>query len=219
MPNTAIYCPGLDTEMQGNLDSLVYYKWVDKADVHVGGSLSLGRVDPQWKLYILCHGHAQLPLFSTKAGKWSAKELATLMLNDGFKNTHRSVELLVCHAGESITSEKASEQRMAIYHQFKDAKTAGNDVKAGKLAKKFDQVAAKGPKPSLFNHEGQVIPLCAQFVQELKNLGFQYVSVTGYKAPVCQYYAEGAGQVLLDLESKGGRWGEPATPEYTVKWL
>ena len=100
MPNTAVYCPGLNSEMQGDLDSMVYYKWVDKADVHVGGGLSLGRVDPQWKLYHLCHGHAQLPLFSTKAGKWSAKELATLMCNDGFKNTHRSVELLVCHAGQ-----------------------------------------------------------------------------------------------------------------------
>lgn len=64
-----------------------------------------------------------------------------------------------------------------------------------------------------------MIPLRAQFVQELKNVGFQYISVTGYKAPVCQYYTEGPGQVLLDLESKGGRWGEPATPEYTVKWL
>ena len=41
---------------------------------------------------------------------------------------------------------------MAIYHQFKDAKTAGNDVQAAKLAKKFDKVAAKGPKPSLLAH-------------------------------------------------------------------
>ena len=46
---------------------------LDKADVHVGGGLSLGRT-PSGSC--TSSGHAQLPVFSTKAGKWPAERLA-----------------------------------------------------------------------------------------------------------------------------------------------
>jgi hypothetical protein len=219
MPGTAVYCPGLDTEMQTPLDQMVFYKWVEKNDVHVGGGRSLANVDSSAKLYVLCHGHGQLPLFSTNAGKWSAVDLATLMLNDGLKTSHRELELLVCHAGESLTSTKAAEQRMALYHQYKNAAAIANKVQMNKISAKFDAVASQGPGPALFSHESQILPLCAQLVQALKDLGFGFIRVRGYKASVCMYCSEGPGVVLLDLRKSGGIWGERATPEYTVDWL
>lgn len=205
--------------MSGMFDSMVSAKIVKKEDTHVGLGRSLNKVDVRDKLYLLCHGHSQLPLFSTTVGKWSADELADRMVSDGLKTTLREIEMLVCHAGESITTKSAAKERMTLYHRFLGAKTKNDQKAMNKIAKKFDSVVSKGPKPSFFTHENQVVPLCAQFVQSLKNRGFQYIRVTAYKCPVAQYF--GDGKVHLDLKTKGGAWGVEAdsVPEYRVVWL
>lgn len=222
MPNTAIYCPGVDEEMNQNLSRLVECKWADKSNVFTGGKKELGRLDPSWKLYLLAHGHAQMPLFSTKAGKWTAKQMVDLMVSDGLKKSHRVIELLVCHAGESITSKSAAKERMSLYQRFLLAQSAKDQKKQNQLVQKFTKVVEKGPKPSAFTREDQTLPVCAQFVQELKHQGFSNIRVIGYAAPVCQYYSDGPGKVRLDTTAMGGGWGandENTMKRYTVTWL
>jgi hypothetical protein len=215
LPTAAVYCPGLDPEMQGGIDALVYWKWVDKADVHVGGGRSLGNLDEKKKLYLLCHGHGAMPLFCTKAGRWTAAQLADLMMTDGLKAGHREIEMLVCHAGESITTNDASEQRMAIYHQHAQAKAQGNNAAMQKLEAKFMKVVAQGPGPAVFSHADQVIPLCAQFIDALKQRGLTNIRVTAYKAAVSQAF-DGSRQVYLVFPNA---FPTPATEQDTVRWL
>lgn len=222
MPNAGIYCPGVDEEMQENLNQMVSCGWADANHVYKGGQGGLNSLDPMWKLYILCHGHKYLPVFSTEAGKWSAEELADLIVKDGLKNTHRTIELLVCHAGASVTTKKAAIERTAIAQKAKAAKTAGNDAKFEKLKDKFLKVSAKGPQPANFTHQDQVLPLCAQFVQELKTRRFEFIRVIGYALPVCMLFAEAPGKVRLDASARGGSYGagdEHTMKQYTVTWL
>ncbi len=211
----AVYCPGLDAEMQKGIDALLYWKWVDGASIHVGGGRSLGNLDVHKKLYLLCHGHGAMPLFVTGAGSWTAAQLANLMVTDGLKLTHREIEMLVCHAGESITSIAASEQRMAVYHQFRKAKSNDDQKSMAHLRSKFEKLLPKGPRPSVFSHASQVIPMCAQLVDELKKCGFTNVRITAYKAAVSQAF-DGSRQVYLVHNADMPR---PAAAQDTVRWL
>jgi hypothetical protein len=217
--SAAVYCPGLDDELAGKFDQLVFFGWVGVDDCHAGLGRSLDRVPVDTKLYLLCHGHAQLPLFSTSVGKWNAGELADRMMSDGLNKDHRDIEMLVCHAGESISTEKDAAKRMVIYQQWRAAQAANQAAEMKKLQDKFAKLAKKGSKPSSYDHEKKVLPLCAQLTQELKIRGFDCIRVIAYACEVAMYFGY-TNEVMLDLTAKGGTWGVKASanPDYRKVW-
>ena len=215
--SASVYCPGIDNEMQGYITNMIYYKWIPEANVHRGGKNDLSRVDPNSNLYVICHGNPSLPMVQTTQGMWSAEDLAKQMAGDGLRRDHRAIEMLVCHAGESVTSKAAEKQRMPVYQKFQAAKLAKDEEQKEKFGRQFLEVSAKGPKPSAFVDPGnQVLPMCAQFIEELKKLGFRNILVKAYKASVCAFYADGIGNVHLDIPGAGNRIA--ARPEHIVTW-
>lgn len=212
---TTVYCPGLDPEMQACIASIkASFKNIN-SQTFEGGLKQLGTLAATDKLYIICHGHAQMPLFVTKKGRWTAKQLADLVEADGLAKNHREIELLVCHAGESVSSAKAGNARLKIQQAATAAKAAGKPT--DKLVASYNKIT--GPKPAEFTSNTQLLPMAAQFVQELKNKRYTNIRIISYACPVAQYWSN--GEVMLDLGDKGGQWGQPATryPQYKKVWL
>jgi hypothetical protein len=212
----AVYCPGIDDEMKRNIASLFMHFPKMYKTAFEGGCKCLGSLSPQARLYILCHGHAEMPLFTTEKGKWTARQLADMLEGDGLRKDHRDIELLVCHAGESVSSSAAADKRMGLAASFAQAKAKGDETTMARLKAAYSKV--KAPAPAPFTSGSQVLPVVAQLVQVLKDKHYDYLSITSYACPVAQYYAN--GQVHLDLKKLGGQWGVPASrhPELKKVW-
>lgn len=212
-----IWGPMPDKEMQ-NL-AATYIRNFKLHDVFLeNGACRLGDFTPQSKIYILVHGHAQMPLFSNSNGKWSATQLARMLEADGLPKDQREIELLVCHAGESVNDKKTGAKLLNINSQAQAAKAQGKSI--DKLVGLFSKVAGKGTGPSFFESDPEklLLPLAAELAQALKHLGYTNFRVISYKCPVAQYSED--GEVYLDLTKKGGRWGVKAKlhPTYRVVW-
>ena len=54
-----------------------------------------------------------MPIFRTNK-TFSATELADLLVKDGLSLDQKEIELLVCHAGESVNTEKRSNYLMKM---------------------------------------------------------------------------------------------------------
>jgi hypothetical protein len=193
--STALYYPGPppadDDEFGGAIRLLVHHGWVTWANCHFAYNRSLGRVDPQSKLYLFCHGHDELPMFETEKGVyWKPGQMACRMFSDNLSEQHREIEMLVCNAGLSTTSKAAAAERTKAYNKFMAAQSA-------ETAAKFARVAEKGPGPADFTKKSQTLPLCAQFVQEMKSLGYNHLRTTAYKEAVAMYQDSGPQYVLL----------------------
>jgi hypothetical protein len=206
-----IWCPSIDSEMRGQMETVIStFPHMHKTPLE-GGKKELGSFTPLTdKLYIIAHGHAQMPLFTCNKKHWNATELVDLLQTDGLPTTWRDIELLVCHAGESVNSVKVGSKLLALQQMGKDLKAQGvapGSSQFTKLGKKFDAIAAKGPKPSAFTSDDQLLPLVAQFTQALKNKKYTNFRVISYAAPVAQNFS--TGEVRLDLRKTGGEWGEP----------
>ncbi|MEL6330880.1 MAG: hypothetical protein AAFR38_14615 [Planctomycetota bacterium] len=222
MPNLDIphlWCPGLDTEMGQRGERFISAnKW--HGTILEGGKKQLGGFGPHGKLYILSHGHAQMPVFTTEKGSWTAEQLAALLEADGLAKDQREIELLVCHAGESVNSKAVGGKLMAVSQSYQDAKAANASVDSAPFKKKYDKINAKSTQPTFFESEPErlLVPLSAQLADALKKKHFTNFRVTAYKCPVAQYNP-GPG-VFLDLTPKGGNWGEKASDHagYTVVW-
>lgn len=184
------------------------------------GKGGLEAFDPTVKLYILAHGHARMPLFTSSHVAWTAEQLADRLVADGLSRQQRDIELLVCHAGESVNSREGAAKLMAIRDEFLRAKQAGKDGKVKKLVQKFENLSAKLPQPTFFENDPErlLLPLAAQLAAALKRRGFTHFRIISYKCPVAQYNPD--GYVYLDLTPKGGAWGVRADdhPEYRVVW-
>jgi hypothetical protein len=178
-----------------------------------GGKKQLGAFNPLTdKLYIIAHGHKQMPVFACNKQRWTASELVKLLNADGLPTTWREIELLVCHAGESVNSVKIGGKLMGIQQQAVSLKAQG--VASGsramkQLEQKFNTTAAKGLAPSAFTSDDQLLPLVAQFVHTLKTHTPPYTNfrVISYGAKVAQNFS--SGTVSLDLRDRGGAWDEP----------
>ena len=182
------------------------------------GACDLAKFAPQSKLYVLAHGHAQMPMFTNENGKWSASQLALMLEADGLPKDQRDIELLVCHAGQSVNDKATASKLLKIFSKSEAAKAQGKGT--GAFDAKYAEAAAKGTKPRFFESdpEALLIPLAAQLAQALKRLGYTHFRVISYKCPVAQYTTE--GHVHLDLSTKGGHWGARATdhPTFRVIW-
>ncbi len=177
----------------------------------VGGKKQLGAFNPLTdKLYILVHGHEQMPVFSIMPKTWSANELVELLHSDGLPTTWREIELLVCYAGASVNTKKIGDELLGLRQNMLDLRKKGVPKEAPEikqLLKKFGVVTAKGQAPSAFRFDTQAVPLAALFVQALKSHKYTNFRVTSYAAKVAQNLSE--GKVTLDLRSWGGGWSEP----------
>ena len=175
---------------------------------------------PTVKLYILSHGHARMPLFTSASLSWTADQVAAQLKADGLSLEQRDIELLVCHAGESVNSREGAAKLMELRDQYRRAKETGKEGKVKKLVAKYENLSAQQPQPTFFEHDPErlLLPLAAQLSAALKRRGFTHFRIISYKCPVAQYNPD--GHVYLDLASKGGQWGVSADdhPEYRVIW-
>ena len=213
-----IWCPYINDEMGSNMASFISaFPYAHRRRLE-GGKKELGAFDPlTYKLYILAHGHEQMPVFSIKPHTWTPKELVALLYSDGLPTTWREIELLVCFAGASVNTTKIGDKLLGIRQNMLDLRAQGVDREAPQikqLSKKFDVVAAKGQDPSQFTSDAQLVPLAGQFVQALKNHTppYTHFRVISYAARVAQNFSE--GQVTLDVrrgkpKKRDKGWGEP----------
>lgn len=213
-----LWAPSPDDEIKSRANSYIRdLKLYDR--LLQSGTRELGNFSPDSKLYILAHGHSEIPAFSNKNGKWTATQLANMLSGDGLPNNHREIELLVCHAGESVNNKKTGEKLLRTYQNYEAAKSGNRNV--SKFKKLYNKINKKSTSPTFFEDDPEklLIPLAAQLVQSLKYIGYTNVRVISYKCPVAQYSA--GGEVYLDLSKKGGRWGVKAKDhsQYRVVWL
>lgn len=217
-----IWCPGLDDEMRSRSQRYIDALPNMYPRVLEGGKGGLVNFDPRAKLYILSHGHSRMPMFTTKAGRWTAAQLADLLVQDGLHKDQRDIELLVCHAGESVNTREGGTKLMAIAQQASAAKSQGNNNKVETLRKKFESLSAKQQQPVFFetNPEKLLLPMAAQLSQALRERRFTHFRIISYKCPVAQFSPD--GHVYLDLRPKGGDWGisadSPQGSPYRVIW-
>ena len=140
---------------------------------------------------------------------------------DGLPKAQREIELLVCHAGESVNTRANARKLLALQAKATGYKNRGKAIPKS-LKTKFAATAAKGQAPQFFesaaNAAKLLLPMAAQLTQALKDRGFTHFSVISYKAPVSQLV--NGKTVYLDLSAKGGRWGTPISkaPGYRVAW-
>jgi hypothetical protein len=212
----------LDTELTGRAQQ--YIKDLPNMWPHAleGGKGGLHIFDPTAKLYVLIHGHKSLPLFVTKGFKqgWTANQLAEQLRLDGLSLEQRDIELLVCHAGESVNTGKGAAQLAALREQNQKALQANNKSKVAELARKWEALIAKQQPPKSFEDDPEhlLLPMAAQLASALRQRKFTHFRIISYKCPVAQY--SGGRHVYLDLRPKGGQWGESADdhPIYRAIW-
>lgn len=204
-----IWCPSIDNEMKGLMDAIIKYL----PDMHKerleGGRGQLEAFDPlRDKLYIIAHGHSQMPVFKCDGKSWNATQLVRLLKEDGLSSQWRDIELLVCHAGESVNSVEVGNNLLAVRQQLRDKGIKPGTGAFEKLKAKYDSIASKGVAPRAFLSADQLLPLAAQFTQALKIGGYTHFRVISYAAPVAQNVNELNREVTLDLSDRGGKFGE-----------
>ena len=102
-------------------------------------------------MYLLMHGHGSMPLFTQRkcvvdgeadrAHFWSAEEMAALLESDGLPKTHRDINMLVCHAGESVGDLAMAKELLAI--QAKVPAVRKDKVEMAALNKQYKALAAQ----------------------------------------------------------------------------
>lgn len=215
----SIWCPSIDKEMHDQMDVFIKNFPETNEKFLEGGARQLGDLNPLTdKLYIIAHGHSQMPIFKCDNQLWTANELVELLSADGLPANWRDIELLVCNAGASVNSVKVGNKLLAIQQQAQKLKAQGvatGSEQMDRLAVKHKKAAVKGQEaPSAFTSHDQLLPLAAQFTQALKNHQYTHFRVISYAAPVAQYFHNGT--VKLNLAANGGRWGEEATQYPTM---
>jgi len=192
----AIYCPMPDSEMEGYMRT--FSNSFNAQIIHRGQGL-LGTLDSKDKLYIISHGHSRLPVFCVKSGaKMSPRELGLYLQDEGLKHDHKVIELLVCHAGESIP------------RLITGTVTGDKILSALKLPI---------PKPAPFLTSSQLLPLAAQLMGILKELNYTNLQIISYACEVSTSFDTQG--VRLHLHKHGGRKDALAknNPTFRKEWL
>jgi hypothetical protein len=138
-----------------------------------------------------------MPLFTTKAGKWTADQLADLLLATGIDQTIRNITMLVCHAGESVNTIENANAMMDLSVQFASA----SEERKAELNKKYEEIKQSAREPGLYERTGDslediesqsnlLLPMAAQLSAALKHRGFSHFQLISFKAPVMQNFGE-----------------------------
>ncbi len=219
----AIWIPGpFDEEMDGLAARFVQAAPNMSQAVLHSGQGGLANLHPQSKLYILAHGHPHMPVFCTKAGgSWTAGKIAGMLRDDGLSLEHRDIELLVCHAGESVNTKSGASAMMKLRTEANWARARNDQAKVSQLNTQFDGLKAGAPAPQFFevDPERWLLPLAAQLTGDLRRRGFTHFQLISYKCPVAQYIDPNGG-VYLDLRPKGGSFAASLASnlQYRVVW-
>lgn len=188
------------------------------------GACNLSEFDPKNKLYILAHGHGELPYFMNDNGQWSASQVAKMLKADNLPTDQREIELLVCNAGESVNDKKRAAKLEDLFGKLTDAKAAGKNIDAIKAQYNRSILKSTAPQPFEKDPEKLLLPMAAQLAQALKLEGFTHFSIISYMCPVSTVMTD--EHVRLDLSGKEiapgvkGVWGAKASlfPKFRVVW-
>lgn len=226
MPNY-VYVPDEDDNEMSIIANQL--KVLHGFEVLSGKKKMLQRVSPLDRLYLLCHGHKHMPLFSLTdirpghKGKkpyeiaqilksdpksWTAEEMALLLVSDGLPKTTKEMELLVCHAGQSVADIKDAKALLKIRMRKRAMQAKGKYDKGSDeyLGRQFDSIVKMKTPARHYVSDKQAFPLAAQLFRELYSRGFTRLRITSYKAPVDQYISpKKPFRPLLDLRSEGGK--------------
>ena len=184
-----------------------------------GGEGELRYILPTTKLYILCHGDPNMPLFVTHGGgSWSASELAKMLAEDGLRKDHQDIELLVCHAGESVNTLANGTEMMRLRSEAKAARAAGDDQRVINVRQEFAGLRASAPASQFFEVDPALwlVPMAGQLAAALREREFKNFRLVSYKCPVAQYNPD--AKVYLDLTNKGGGFAESADLPKNLKY-
>ena len=179
-----------------------------------GNTVALGTVDATAKLYIICHGHQDMPYFTVGKQRWTAKEMAELLEGSGLKKTHREIVMLICHAGQSLGNEAVINQRVALqstYDKVKNATTGKDAIKKADTLHKFAELKDQA-SPTNFTNKEQVLPMICQLIDALKAKKYDFIRMQAFLGPVKADLSNG---IKVEIQ---GRY-EDASPANTVNWL
>lgn len=215
----AVYLPLQDKELKEVAKNAIYSLPNMHPKILTGQPNPLANLSPNVKLYLILHGHAKLPRFVVHGDNYNPisfapAKLAEWMERDGLRKDHRELELLVCHAGESVGTREIVKKREAIqekYHKVNASKKTEKQKEKlqKKLKTKFNKV---GIEPSEFTKSDQWLPLAAEFVDELKKRKYTNIRVIAYKGPVSQSFGENSPHdypiTYGQDRQQGKQWGE-----------
>lgn len=178
----------------------------------------LRKFSPNATLYILAHGHSQMPVFTIAKKQWTADQLAARLVKDGLRIDQNNIVMLVCHAGESVNTKAAGEALWKLQQKNNALKAALNaipetdvrtrariEAQKAVVAERFGAVL-EGPHhqhatlyESARNQADLLLPMAAQLSAAFKIRGFDNFMLTSYKAPVRTMLVNGS--ICLDLRS------------------
>jgi hypothetical protein len=197
-----LWCPSIDQ----NIKSIAAKALIKLPDIYPrlleGGKKELDKFKPTQKLYIVAHGDPRMPIFRTNK-TFSATELADLLVKDGLSLEQKEIELLVCHAGESVNSSERAGYLMRLRNKIDGLRSAGRTAEADTRSQRLQQEARSEPPPEFYdaaNSKGRELPLGAQLVQALKGHNFTNLLVICYQSPISDTFT--GGVVCLDLKNK-----------------
>jgi hypothetical protein len=196
-----VWCPSMDEiEMKPQMQTMIMCFDNMHKEPLAGGRKQLGAFEPSsdFKLYIMVHGHAQMPMFTCNGKYWNATQLVALLKSDGLKTTWRDIELLVCHAGQSVNKVKIGTKLVTILRESQalhswqanqEARgiTFGSEQTSKSIERvetKFKETAAKGKEPGAYTSKSQLLPMAGQFAQALKSAGYTHFRVISWAAAI-----------------------------------
>jgi hypothetical protein len=203
-----LWCPSVDNDIK-DIAKQALKKLSDMYPrLLEGGKKELAQFKPEQKLYIVAHGDPRMPIFRTDK-TFSATELADLLVKDGLSLEQKEIELLVCHAGESVNTEKRSNYLMEMRNKIVQTRTVNAEAANG-LSKRLQTETRNEKAPQFYdanNSKERELPLGAQLVQALKGHNFTNLLITCYQAPITSTFNNGV--VCLDLKGKTNLAGKP----------
>lgn len=217
-PRSRVFCP---TNPKGSGDSAVAQACNTALNLNgvsgpviTGRTVALGTVDANAKLYMICHGHEDMPLFTVGKEKWTAKEMANLLESSGLKKTHREIVMLVCHAGQTLGDKAIINKRIGVQKDYDKVKNkTGNksETKKENCVNEFNKLKSE-TSPTDFNSAGQILPMVSQLIDALKAKKYDFIRFQAFMGPVNANLSNG---IKVEIQ---GRY-EAASESNTVNWL
>ncbi len=203
-----LWCPSVDDDIKGIAKQALKKLSDMYPRLLEGGKKELAQFEPSQKLYIVAHGDPRMPIFRTNK-TFTATELADLLVKDGLSLEQKEIELLVCHAGESVNTGKRSNYLMKMRNKILQTRTVNADA-ASQLSNRLQAETRNEKAPEFYDAQhssGRELPLGAQLVQALKTHNFTNLLITCYQAPITSTFNNGV--VCLDLTGKKDAAGNP----------
>lgn len=195
----ALYCPSNGPDLGPLARSFIQDFANCDQTIHWGGANDLGTLNVNTRLYLLAHAHYEYSKFEDDNQKYTAEEMAELLVGDGLPVGLKHLELLTCKAGASTVTTVLMAKFRDLANKAARAQAQNDQKKLGKLLADFDKLKAKLPEASDYQSDDQVLPLGAQLAQALGNLNRKALIITCYKAPISYLFAGGEVNLIVPL--------------------